>query len=298
MLGMPTGEHKEAVPIMMPIPAKLATLAAKCLRLSRLALITLLAICIGTVLLQDIFIFPLAGTDRGSPPPAGIEALSLPSADGSTVWVWRLRAKTKKPRAALLLHGNGTTVSQAQYLQQWLAGLGISTYSMEYRGYRGFGSGWPSERGLYEDATATFHAMIQDEGISAAESLVIGISIGTGIASHVAAQEHPRALVLISPYTSLTELVRERPLSGYLTPFLWYRFPSRDNIARLKKTCVVAAHGRRDSIISFHHAELLREAYTGAGTFTLLESPNAGHSSILAAVEGQLADAIHRCFRS
>jgi hypothetical protein len=154
--------------IGLPLLARIP-FAAKCLSLLRRALVAVCALSFSTVLVQDTFIFPLAGTDLGSPPPSGIEALSLSSADGSTVLVWRLRAKTQKPRAARLLHGNGTTVSGTQVIQEWLAGLGISTYSMEYRGYRGLGSGWPSERGLYEDAQATFTAMLRDEGITAAE---------------------------------------------------------------------------------------------------------------------------------
>ncbi len=102
--------------------------------------------------------------------------------------------------------------------------------------------------------------------------------------------------MLISPYTSLPDVVRQRSFFRYFTPFLWYRFPSRDNVARLKETCVVAAHGRQDSVIPFHHAELLRQAYSGTGTLTLVESPNAGHNSIISAVEQELADAISRCF--
>ena len=284
----------------MPLSGRLRTTLpltwTRCRRIGTYLALTLLAVCIATVLTQDLHIFPLLATGRESAPPADIEALSVRSADGSAVLVWRLRAQAPKPHAALLLHGNATTVAGILHLQRWLAGKGITTYSMEYRGYNGLGSGWPSELGLYEDAQATFETMLREEGIEAPDALVLGTSIGSGIASHIAARYQPGVLVLISPYTSLPDVARERSFFGFFTPFLWYRFPSRENVERLSRTCVVAAHGRKDSVIPFHHSEVLRDAYTGTKTFTLLESPDAGHNSIFSAVEGQLAEAIEGCF--
>lgn len=163
-------------------------------------------------------------------------------------------------------------------------------------GYNGGDSGWPSERGLYEDARAAFELMLREEGIEAKDAIVFGSSLGTGIASHIAAQYEPGTLVLISPYTSLSEVVALQKLVGYLVPFLWYEFPSAKNIASLRSTCVVLAHGRRDSLIPFQHSERLKEVYSGAGTFTLLESVEAGHNDILGAVQHLIPGSIQRCF--
>ena len=167
---------------------------------------------------------------------------------------------------------------------------------MEYRGYSGRGSGWPSERGLYEDGEAAFELARREEGIDSQEMVVLGSSIGTGIASHVAATFNPKALILLSPYTSLTEMVREMPLFGYLSPFLWYEFPSLKNIAKLRDTCVIAAHGHRDTVIPFQHSLRLRDAYNGASSFQLLESEQAGHNGILGYTQSQILTAITDCF--
>ena len=284
----------------MPVGSTLkTTLAPRWARARRIATrlgITLLAACLTIVLTQDLQIFPLLLTRRTSSPPADIEPLSVRSADGGNVLVWRLRANAPRPHAALLLHGNATTLTGALHLQRWLASRGITTYSMEYRGYNGFASGWPSERGLYEDAQATFDTMLREEGLHAHDAIVLGTSIGTGIASLIAAQYQPGVLVLIAPYTSLPDVVSQRSFFSLFTPFLWYRFPSRENVGRLSQTCVVAAHGRKDSVIPFHHSEELRDAYSGTKTFTLLESPDAGHNSIFSAVDLELAEAIEGCF--
>lgn len=251
------------------------------------------------VLTQDFQVFPLLVTRISGrvigPPPKDIEALRPISEDGSSVLVWRLRAPGGRPRVALLFHGNGESVASFQGVQRWLASQGITSYSMEFRGYNGSASGWPSERGLYDDARAAFELMLREEGIEAKDAMVLGSSLGTGIASHIAARYEPGTLVLFSPYTSLPDVVASRGFIGYLAPFLWYEFPSLRNIASLRTTCVVSAHGRRDTIIPFQHSERLKAGYTGSGTFTLLESPQAGHNDIIGAVQHLIPGALQEC---
>ena len=252
------------------------------------------------VLTQELQIFPgllYSLTLQGEAlPPDGVDALTAISKDGSPVTVWRMRGVGSTKRVALIFHGNADRIHSFVRVQRWLAESAITSYSVEYRGYRGLDSGWPSERGLYEDGEAAFELMRREEGIASDEAIVLGSSIGTGIASHVAATFHPKALVLLSPYTSLKELVREMPFFGYLSPFLWYRFPTLDNIGALRKSCVIAAHGHRDTVIPFQHSVRLRGAYQGASTFTLLESADAGHNDILMYTRDQIPTALSECF--
>ena len=92
--------------------------------------------------------------------------------------------------------------------------------------------------------------------------IVIGRSIGTGLACHLAAA-YPRlhAVVLISPFFSLDKLVRERgglflgPLASLLVS---ERFPNAEN---LKESCspLLLLHGKSDTIISPDHSRELYE---------------------------------------
>jgi pimeloyl-ACP methyl ester carboxylesterase len=258
--------------------------------------------CVATffVVTQDFQIFPLLVgkffyTATSSPPP-DVDVLKPISSDGTSVLVWRLRTLGNHPRVALIFHGNGEVVGSFLRVQRWLASQGITTYSMEFRGYNGSDSGWPSEQKLYEDARVSFELMLREEGIEAKDAIVLGSSIGTGFASHIAARYQTGALVLLSPYTSLPDVVAHRGVLKYLAPFLWYQFPSEQNVASLRSTCVVTAHGRRDTIIPFDHSERLKQAYTGDSTFTLLESDEAGHNDIIGAVQPLISKAIRSCF--
>ena len=276
------------------------SLGRKVFAFSRRIVGATLVVCLFFVLTQELQIFPgllHSLTLQGEAlPPDGVEALTAISKDGTPVTVWRMRGAGSTKRVALIFHGNADRLHSFVRVQRWLAESGITSYSVEYRGYRGLESGWPSERGLYEDGEAAFELMRREEGIASDEAIVLGSSIGTGIASHVAATFHPKALVLLSPYTSLKEVVRELPFFGYLSPFLWYRFPTLDNIGALRKSCVIAAHGHRDTVIPFQHSVRLRGAYQGSSTFTLLESADAGHNDILMYTRDQIPTVLSECF--
>ncbi|MBN8550638.1 MAG: hypothetical protein J0M12_15085, partial [Deltaproteobacteria bacterium] len=89
------------------------------------------------VLWQDFLIFPGLYSslffNKKNWPPSAVDVLTTNSADGHTVTVWRARAEQEKA-VALLFHGNADSVSSFVGVQGWLQSLGISSYSMEYRG--------------------------------------------------------------------------------------------------------------------------------------------------------------------
>lgn len=270
------------------------------LKIARRVCVATLAVSAFFVVTQDFQVFPLLARKffvaTALTPPRDVDVLTPTSSDGSSVLVWRLRASGPRPRVALIFHGNGEVLGSFFRVQRWLATLGITSYSMEFRGYNGEDSGWPSERGLYEDARASFELMLREEGVEAKDTIVLGSSLGTGIASYIAARYQPGALVLISPYTSLPDVVAQTRFIGYLSPLLWYEFPTERNIASLRSTCVVAAHGRRDTVIPFAHSERLQSAYVGDGTFTLLDSDEAGHNDVFGTVQHRMQRTIEACF--
>lgn len=73
-----------------------------------------------------------------------------------------------------------------------------SVFAMNYRGYGG-SSGKPSEAGLIADALALFDYVHVDHP----HIIVIGRSLGSGVAIHIASERPAERLVLITPYDSL-----------------------------------------------------------------------------------------------
>lgn len=273
------------------------------------------------VVTQDLQIFPGAlssvwkekGGQRVNAPP-GIEAGYVTTEDGEQIEVWHLpverplpkRSDASKyreapehhelPRAvALVFHGNGDTVETAYFLQRWLKELGISSYSFDYRGY-GRSSGWPSEEGLQHDARAVYRLMEERYPLTDLPVVLMGSSLGTGVAAAFAANT-PEAdiLVLLSPYSSIPDVVRQMPLYSVLAPFLWYEFPTLRALSSTTMRCIVLAHGIRDTTIPVSHSRVLSEALGSIHTVRTVIVESAGHNNLMAVGRASIANALQLC---
>lgn len=253
------------------------------------------------MLTQDFQIFPgLVSSkllnERVGAPPAGVEELAAKAADGTLVKIWKLSAQADPARAsALLFHGNGENVATFVAVQNWLSILGLTSYSVEYRGYDGSDSGWPTEEGFYSDAEAALALMQQREQVAPGKIVVIGSSIGSGIASYIAQKHNVGTLVLLSPYTSLPAVAAELPVFGFLAPFLKFKFATEDRVPQLTSTCLVLAHGKKDYTIPFSHSQRLKELYRGTSAMHFIESAEAGHNDLIRNTHEQIAASIDQC---
>ena len=109
-----------------------------------------------------------------------------------------------RPRAVVYFGGNGESVQDNRALfERWLPGH--SVYLMAYRGY-GASDGQPSQPSLLADALAVFD-YVQRAHPGHPVSLV-GRSLGSGVASHVASQRPIGRLALVTPFDSLAAVAQ------------------------------------------------------------------------------------------
>lgn len=114
--------------------------------------------------------------------------------------IWRV----KRDSGPALIYFGGNAEDVALNLSNFKRLLpGYSLYLMNYRGYGG-SSGSPSQDGLYADSLALY------DHVAAAHShiVVVGRSLGSGMAVYLAAKRPVRAAVLITPYASMVELAK------------------------------------------------------------------------------------------
>jgi len=76
-----------------------------------------------------------------------------------------------------------------------------SLFALNYRGYGG-STGKPSEAALISDALVLFDRVHADHS----HIIVVGRSLGSGVAVHVASERPVERLVLVTPYDSLLEI--------------------------------------------------------------------------------------------
>ena len=183
-----------------------------------------------------------SGVRQAATLPYGVTSETIITSDNEVLETWYYPAKldaeteneeesekqaSKKPEVdvshtplAIIFHGNAESVESTFQLQSWLSKLGISSLSYDYRGF-GLSTGWPSDAGLKRDVIAVIKHASKKYDLKQRKVILLGQSIGTGLASYATKFIPDASLVLLSPYTSLEQVVSEMPLIGYLKQFLF-----------------------------------------------------------------------------
>jgi uncharacterized protein len=222
---------------------------------------------------QRSYVFVPGGT-LASPADEGLEAVdvvTLRSADGTTLTGWYAEAEAGLP-ILLYFHGNAGNISdRADRFRQVLAS-GFGLLALSYRGYAGSG-GRPGEAALFSDALETFDWLAERTD----DIVVHGESLGTAVATYVAAERPARALVLEAPFTAALDMAADTypwvPVSWLMRdPFL-----SRDYIERVEEP-VLIAHGAADEMVPVEHGRRLFEAAGEPKALVIIDG--ASHSDL------------------
>ena len=171
----------------------------------------------------------------------------------------------------LFFHGNGDSIAGGAQAVLPLVAAGYGAVIPEYRGYDGL-PGKPSEQGLYGDARAA-RRWLTAQGVPPADTIVMGYSLGTGVAAQMALEERPRALVLVAPFASIAAAARMHfpwlPAGLLVTQ----RFATSDKIGRIDCPLLLV-HGDADATIPVANSRLLAAVRPDARLVVL---PGVGH---------------------
>lgn len=254
---------------------------------------------------QELFIFPVLlnqffeksdGVQHKPSLAYENERFFVQSADGESIEVLTNLKKDENPKnVAIIFHGNGETIDTGNFLP-FFRKQGIPAFTFDYRGY-GRSSGWPSEEGLYLDAEAVWLEVQKRTGLAPKDLIILGNSIGTGPGSYLAKKLSPKALILIAAYSDFPSLIAGMPLYAPFRFILRYQLPVSNYLNTLKHTCVILAHGKRDSVIPFKHLENIKSQVGVMGNLNILVSEEAGHNDIFDIVEDKLLIATQECLK-
>ncbi len=155
------------------------------------------------------------------------------------------------PFILLYFHGNGEDIFLAHDLLSNLRNnLQIYIMAIEYPGY-GIYKGSPSAERIIDDAMNVYDYII-DIGFKKQNIIVLGRSIGTGAALELAIRKEIGVLALVSPFTSLRDVVKE--ILGRVFKFLVKeRFNNIENIAKINCPTLIV-HGILDKMIPVDHS--------------------------------------------
>lgn len=122
---------------------------------------------------------------------------------GNRIACMFVRACTANPKFTILFsHGNAVDLGQ---MSSFYLGLGTrincNIFSYDYSGY-GVSNGKPSEKNLYADIDAAWHALRTRYGVSPEHVILYGQSIGTVPTVDLASRYEVGAVILHSPLMS------------------------------------------------------------------------------------------------
>jgi uncharacterized protein len=183
-----------------------------------------------------------------------LRVLTLHTKDNLSLNAWYKPAQLNNP-TILYLHGNAGNIgnrmpSARQFIQ---AGFGILL--LEYRGYGG-NKGSPTEQGLYEDGRTAL-AFLAAQNIKNSQLVLYGESLGTGVASQLATEHPSCALILQSPFTSLSSIARYHYPWIPLSP--WDKYDSLSRMGSIN-TPLLVLHGTQDRTIPYREGSTLFNA--------------------------------------
>jgi len=201
--------------------------------------------------------------------PMGLPTITLKTDAGN---VTAITKEFSGDRALIYFGGNAEDVSQSlPLLSQAFPDCAI--YLLNYRGYGG-SAGEPSEASIISDADRLFgivHARHR-------KVLLIGRSLGSGVAVQIASKHAVEGLILVTPYDSVQALAAMHFKYVPVQMLLRDKFESWKYVPQIASpTLLIAAE--HDEVIPREHTSNLFSHFT-KGVAVLKTVPGTGHNDI------------------
>ncbi len=203
---------------------------------------------------------------------------------------WFVKGRISKSKPLVIYYG-GNAEEISWNLDE------MKTYGMEsfllvnYRGY-GNSQGKPSEKKLVDDALFILDQITRNHQIDPKHIVLMGRSLGTGVAVQVAAKKDVGGVILVTPFDSLVSVAKSHYPVFPVNLLLRHRFDSV-LLAPDIKIPALFMMGSNDRIIANRHSIHLAEKWGGAKTSVVIKG--AGHNDIEA--HGAFKEAIVQFLR-
>jgi pimeloyl-ACP methyl ester carboxylesterase len=154
----------------------------------------------------------------------------------------------------LYLHGNRGSNRRCLRQAETMAGNGYDIFMPDYRGYGKSDGEIESEAQMQSDVQQVYDFL--KKHYAEEKIVLVGYSLGSGMATWLASNNHPQQLLLLAPYTSMVDL--KNRMVPFVPDFvLKYPLKSEDYLRRVDVP-VTMFHGTSDEVIPFESSEKLQ----------------------------------------
>lgn len=240
-----------------------------------LLLILYVLVCLGLYFLQEKLLFFPHKLDKNYKFSVNqpFEELNIKPKDGKLLDALLFKADSTKG-LVFYLHGNAGSLENCGDVAKRYTELRYNVLILDYPGYGKSEGDIKSKTQLFDAIQSAYDEMkkrIHEDSI-----VVLGYSVGTGPAAHLASTNHPRLLILQAPYYSLTDMMHHMyPIIP--TFLLKYKFDTNQYLKNCKMP-VVIFHGNQDEVIYYGSSLKLQEEMKKGDTLITLKAQ--GHNGI------------------
>ena len=202
------------------------------------------------------------------------EEVYFNTSDGVRLHGWFVPGRSEK--TLLWFHGNAGNIShRLDNIAELHSRLGAAIFIFDYRGY-GRSEGTPSEEGTYRDAEAALAYLGSRQDVDARNLVLFGRSLGSTVAVELATRHDVYAVVLESPFTSISAMAkRAYPFLPGIGVLARTKYDTLDKIKDVQVP-VLVLHGDRDGVAPFDMGrEIFEVANRPKRFYTIM---GAGHN--------------------
>lgn len=228
-----------------------------------------IALALFLFLQQRKFIFFPTKAQHSSPPGASEFIFTH---NDATLHGWIYQEKFVKDRLIIYYGGNAEDVYYAA--EQFGKYGDTAALLVNYRGY-GRSTGIPGEQEFFGDALAIFDEI--QRRYSPEKVFLMGRSLGSGVASYVAAQRTVSGIILITPFDSIASIAKRQYPFLPTGKLLRHPFRSIDYAPHFSAPTLVI-YGGRDTIVRPEQTRKLLEFIPGNPEVTFIAE--AEHNNI------------------
>ena len=244
---------------------------------------------------RRLIYFPFGNVPK--PDAVGLEgatSVSFPTADGLTLAGWFVTRTATPDFTAIVFNGNAGNRAFRAPLADALARANVAVLLFDYRGFGG-NPGSPAENGLKNDARAARDYVLSRGDVDRRRLVYFGESLGTAVATELATEHPPAALILRSPFTSMSDV------GQYHYTFLPVRWLLRDRYATIDRiagvnTPVLVIGGDADGIVPIVQTRRVYDAARDPKTLLVISGADHNDDSLLAGPE--MIDGVLRFLQS
>jgi pimeloyl-ACP methyl ester carboxylesterase len=206
----------------------------------------------------------------------------IPVSDSVDLNAWHL-TQPEARATVLFFGGNGFYLVQSRSYLRALTRPSANALLWDYRGY-GRSDGEPGVDALRHDALAVYDHLVEEEGVSPNRLLVWGHSLGSFLATHVAAERSVAGVVLENPATNVDDWV-DHLIPWYVRLFLGVDVDSKlrgeNNVERVRAldAPLLVVAGEEDNVTDPAMARRLHET-AGSADKQLIVVEEGGHNDL------------------